>query len=184
MDRSIILTFGLPGVGKTTLVKSFVSSNQGWIRLSGGDLISQGMQEADRDKVRDSTPEELFESQLKLVQNFQLKLPQIFQNILFDGHCLVKMADGGLYQIPVEIIKELSPTAILFIDGSAETILKRRANDAQRPNREQESAEEIDQRRKVSMEICHKYSKELGIPFTVLYEPTNEKFQAEILPTS
>ncbi|MFZ2587127.1 MAG: AAA family ATPase [Alphaproteobacteria bacterium] len=175
-DRQIVLVFGLPAVGKTTLIGGFISHNPAWFRISGGDLIKQGMSEADRDSLRVQGIGQVEENQIVLINNFHKTLVNTpNKNILFDGHCLVNTG-GKLYTIPTHVIQSISPNKIILLDADTPIIIARRLQDKLRPNREKETEEEVNKRRMLSMNVCQTYGKELDIPVIVLTNPSPEEF--------
>ncbi len=180
-DRRIVLVVGLPGVGKTTLVRSFTSNNPAWVRTSGGDLIQQNLLESERDSLRSHSGDEVYQNQLIILKNFEKLLAKEQRNIVFDGHCLVKTLTGEYYPIPTEIIEGIGPGRIILLDATPATIIARREADTARPNREVETEEEIRQRQQLSVATCQKYAETLGISFLHLVEPTPTAFTAAIV---
>lgn len=179
-SQKTIIVFGLPGAGKTTLIKDFIEVRKGFTRLSGGSLISENLSEQGRDYLRKQNEDQILSNQEKLVLNFLSKKNELSdRHIIFDGHCLVKDIDK-LVKVPVEIIKRLKPDIIIFVDEDSETIIDRRSNDSNRPGRENETIAQLNTNRDLQIEICKNYSKETGVPFKIIKSPTIEEFESLI----
>lgn len=179
-SQKTIIIFGLPGAGKTTLIKDFIEAREGFTRLSGGSLIGEDLPEQDRDYLRKQKEDEILSNQEKLVLKFLRKKRELSgQHIIFDGHCLVKDRNR-LMKVPVEIIGRLEPDIIIFIDEDSETIINRRINDSNRPDRENETIPQLNANRDLQIEICKDYSTEIGVPFKLIKSPTNQEFESLI----
>lgn len=127
--------------------------------------------------MRKQNAGQILSNQEKLVLNFLSKRGELSdQHIIFDGHCLVKDVDK-LVKVPVEIIKRLEPDIIIFIDENSETIIDRRSNDSNRPDRENETIAELNTNRDLKINICENYSTEACIPFEVIKSPTVKTFE-------
>ena len=175
-NQKIIIVFGLPGAGKTTLINSFIKTNDGFTRLSGGTLINEALSEQDRDYLRKQNKEEILSNQEKLVFNFHRNKKRLAgQNIIFDGHCLIKDKEQQV-EVPAEIIRRLEPDLIIFVDEDLETIVKHRTMDPNRPNRESETIKDLKVIRKLQLKICEEYSTKIGVPFKNLQSPTIKNF--------
>lgn len=173
-NTKIILVFGLPGAGKTTLIKGITDSSDLYHRLSGGSLINAELPQEDRDKLRKLGENQILINQEKLILNFQSKLKQLRgKKIIFDGHCVVKDSDQ-IVEIPVTVIQRLTPDLIIFVDEDPQIISERRLGDASRPDRERESIEQLKAQRDLQVSICKNYSEALKVPFKVLPAPSLE----------
>lgn len=178
--QTVIVVFGLPGAGKTTLITGFTEENNKYRRLSGGSLINDDLPEEERDRLRKAGADDVLINQKTLVHNFKNKKKMLSgHHILFDGHCVVKSAEG-LTEIPTDVIRGLDPDIILFIDEDSETIIKRRLEDKSRPNRDKETKAELDANREKQLLVCTQYSKELGVPFKILKSPSLKDFENAI----
>lgn len=179
-NQKIILVFGLSGVGKSTLIHEFLENRNDFIRVSGGSLIDCNKKTEHRDELRTLAPCEILENQKQLIKNFSsIKKELCNKHIVFDGHCIIKNG-ASITEVPVDIIKNLFPNIIIFVEGTAEEIIERRKKDSTRPNREIETAAQIEEGILLQKSICSKYSSELGVPLKVIYASEIDKF-AEII---
>jgi len=171
-----VLVFGLPGVGKTTLISNVLDCAHDCVRLSGGSLIQGELSEEDRDDLRKLSKGEVLSNQELLVFNFKKKKEKLaYKHILFDGHCVIKNGDQ-LVEISVEVMRRLEPDMIIFLDEDSETIVERRKNDNNRPDREQETLADINKNRGLQLSICKKYVEELNIPLKIIVSSSVEEF--------
>lgn len=182
-NQKIVAVFGLSGVGKSTLIKNVLENRSDFVRVSGGNLINNYLSTQNRDQLRKLTKSKVLNNQEVLISNFiETKKTLKGKHIIFDGHCLIKNGEA-LTEIPTEVVKRISPNIIIFIDGTAEEVIKRRREDSLRPNREIETASQIDENRFLQKSICSKYSSELSIPLEIIYTSELDKF-SEILNTN
>lgn len=176
-NQKVAIVFGLPGVGKTTLIECFLSTRNDFIRLSGGSLINGELSEQERDILRKESKDQVLSNQNILLFNFRKERAKLRdKHIIFDGHCLVKSGDS-ITVIPVDVIHGLEPDIIIFLDEPTEVIIDRRNRDETRPGREHESASDIDKNRDMQIGVCKDYSSKLNIPLTILTSPTLEDIQ-------
>lgn len=175
--QKIVIVFGLPGAGKTTLIESALEKRNDFIRLSGGSLINAELPEHERDLLRRENTDQVLLNQKILLFNFRKKRAELKdKHIIFDGHCLVKSEDS-VTVIPIGVIQGLEPDIIIFVDEASDVIIDRRNRDQTRPNREVESISDIDKNREMQIEICKDYSGRLNIPLEILTSPTLEDIE-------
>lgn len=158
--------FGLSGVGKTTLIKQFLSMNAGYLHLLASTLIKQGLADPDAhiDSLRLRDAGGIDENQQALVREFSKERSnQPDMSILFDGHLIID-TDKELIDIPYEVISSLNLTKILAVTASGEDILNHRKKDAKR-NRPQRTLDEINKQQERSTRLCIDYADRLGVAF-------------------
>ena len=170
--QKVGVVFGLPGVGKTTLIESLLKTRNDFARLSGGSLINTELSAEERDVLRQQTKDQVMSNQNMLLFNFRKQKADLKdKHIIFDGHCAVKSGDS-ITVIPVDVIQGLETDIIIFLDEPSDVIIDRRNRDKSRPNREVESASDIDKNRELQIKICRDYSNTLNIPLEILTSPT------------
>jgi len=182
--RKNVSLFGVTGVGKTTLTKGFIARHAGWIRVSGGDMIMKTLgqlPEEERDKLRDVDGRSSRRNQRLILQNFRQTWAETTENILFDGQCAVRAADGALRPIPAIVTVGMGVTKVIYLEVPPGEILLRREKDKQRPDREVETLDELIARMVVSQEICRRYAEKAGVPFVHLSSPTEDEFAEAVL---
>jgi len=126
----IIVVTGIPGVGKTTVMKraaegmdiQFVTFGTVMIEIAKEMGLVQN-----RDEMRKLSLEQQRELQIKTAE----KVAQM-KNVIVDTHCTVKTPKGYMPGLPEWVIKKLNPTAIVIVEADAEEIYNRRAKDTTR----------------------------------------------------
>ena len=179
--KKVILVFGLPGAGKSTIINEVVRSNPLLIRLSGGSLIGKDLTEAERDHLRKLGANEILKNQELLVLGFLKAVAEnLGKTIIFDGHCIVK--DGeNLVEVPTDIIARLTPSLIVFLNPLAEDIVSRRLGDVNRPEREPETVAQIEKLQARQIALCQEYSRSLNVPLQIISDPSVDKFRSVIM---
>jgi adenylate kinase len=179
--NSISLLFGLPGAGKTTALTKIVPTLPNLVRLSGGSLIATELSTESRDSLRKIATDKILLNQEKLVLNFHQTVMQMTgKHVVFDGHCIIKNG-AQIVEIPLSVIERLCPDRLLFFDVSPEVIIEQRRGDSFRPDRETETASELEHIRQRELQLCSQYTGHLDIPFLII---TQENELVEALTTN
>ena len=136
----VIVVTGIPGVGKTTVMKNAAEGMDVEFVTFGTvmiDIAKEMNLVEDRDEMRKLTLELQKELQIKTAE----KVAKM-KNVIVDTHCTVKTPKGYMPGLPEWVIKKLNPTAIVVVEADPEEIYNRRTNDATR-NRDPDSIEKI-----------------------------------------
>ena len=175
----IIAVFGVSGVGKSTLINSFIELNPSWAHLQAGDLIRTELKNVDRDKLRLKGNEAILKNQYLMIDAFWKEVEaKNLSKIIFDGHSIIDTGDG-VVEIPVEVIKAIKPTKILFIQVDGEIVLNRRSQDSSR-DRPILSKEQIEVQQEYALKQADMYSKALSIPISIITNPEIEELCKQI----
>ena len=136
----IIVVTGIPGVGKTTVMKN-AAEGMDIKFVTFGTVMAEIAKEMgfvkDRDEMRKLTLEQQKELQIKSAEKVAS-----MGNVILDTHCTIKTPRGYMPGLPEWVIKKLNPTAIVIVEADPEEIYNRRANDPTR-NRDPDSKEQI-----------------------------------------
>jgi len=171
----IVAVFGLSGVGKSWLIERYAMHScvlhvqasqllrEAKAALSGGRVTSEELRAGD-----------VLDNQALLIRAFAHVRETAAKPIIFDGHCVV---DNGaeLLEIPAEVIAGLAISHLVFVEGSAIDIIKRRKNDKTRV-RPTRSEDELVRHQQCAKAICEAYSKSLAIPLTIVPASDEEAF--------
>jgi len=170
-----ILIFGLPGVGKTTFIECAANISENFQRVSGGELIQKGLQEAQRDQLREKSEDHIISNQNLLVDNFREYRKKSTKNLLFDGHCIVSN-DSKIVEIPAEIISRLNPDKLILIEDNPHEIVSRRELDVSRPNRQIQEHTEVARLQERQRLLCKAYSEKIDMDLIILESPSKASF--------
>ena len=124
-----IAVFGISGVGKSRIC-AILAARLGLAHAQASDLLKRAKLEESGGAVssEDLRKGSVFDDQTMLVTSFRTFAAEKSRNILFDGHSLIDN-DDTLIGIPLEVIKAISPAAVLFLCDEPQTIAGRRAAD-------------------------------------------------------
>jgi len=160
----VVGVFGISGVGKTTLVERVVAGRVGWARVSAGSFVQDIRPGLTRDALRASAGEEFHENQMAIVEGLhRLRAGLNVEVLLFDGHLVI---DNGwdLVEVPLDVVRRLELSAVVFIEDVPETIVERRAADGGR-ERAERSEEHIANEQSTSRRVASSYAYALAVPF-------------------
>lgn len=174
----IITVFGLSGVGKSTLIRTFLSSAPQWTHLQAGSLIKEALASVDRDALRLVGNEQIMANQKLMIGKFWGKVKTANGPIIFDGHSVIDTGNE-LLKIPTEIIQQLSPQRIVFISASPLIIKERRDADTAR-KRPELSEETLGVQQEAAFSQAKIYADEIKIPLHRLESPDSEQFATVI----
>ena len=162
-----IAIFGISGVGKSTIIKEFITHAPSWRHLQAGQLIKSELKHIGHDKLRLEGNEAILKNQYLMIKAFWREVNiQKLTKIIFDGHSII---DTGIeiLRIPADVIKALKPTKLLFIKVEPKIILDRRSKDTSR-NRPLLSIQEIGVQQNIALEQFKFYTEEFKLPNFIL----------------
>lgn len=163
---SVIVVTGIPGVGKTTVMKKAAEGMNIDFVTMGSVMIdiakSLGIVK-DRDDMRKIT--------LKQQQDLQIKTAEKISkmgNVIVDTHCTIKTPQGYMPGLPEWVITKLKPQTIVLVEASPEEIYNRRLNDKSR-NRDPDTKEEITQHQQINRAAAMAYSAISGSTVKIVF---------------
>ena len=161
---SIILVFGVSGVGKTFSCEDFASRHPEWLYLRASALLA---------KVTKETPETLrTEAEDSIRSNQSLlgdalraaRIGRVDRPVLLDAHAVIDN-EKGLVEVPIQAVADLGGDAIILLEALAEDLAVRRLESIRRrPGRtiEQLKLEIAAENRTVAA-----YARKLNIPLAL-----------------
>lgn len=167
MKRKIVAIIGISGVGKTTLLKSYVRKHRSVVTISASGLLKRRLSLTDPEKLRTATSATIQSNQDRLVQAFgDFKSSTPNTHILFDGHAIIDN-DESIVTIPTEIYRALAPDLIIFVVDDPNLIALRRDADSkrQRPSR---SPQELEQHQELARKTTYDYGHSLSVPCSTI----------------
>ncbi len=163
---SVIVVTGIPGVGKTTVMKQAAEGMDITFVTFGTVMFDiareQGMVK-DRDDMRKLTLDQQRELQIQTAE----KTAQM-SNVIVDTHCTVKTPKGYMPGLPEWVITRLKPTAIVLVEADPQEIYNRRAKDTSR-NRDPDSPEKIAEHQQINRAAAMAYAALSGATVKIVY---------------
>jgi len=162
----LIVVTGIPGVGKTTVMKKAAEGMDIEFVTFGtvmSDMAIETELVKDRDEMRKLTLEQQKELQIKSAEKIAS-----MGNIILDTHCTVKTPKGYMPGLPEWVIKRINPTAIVVVEADPEEIYNRRANDPLR-NRDPDTVEQIAEHQMMNRAVAMAYSALSGATVKIVF---------------
>ncbi|NOR17710.1 adenylate kinase [candidate division WOR-3 bacterium] len=166
----VIVVTGIPGVGKTTVMKEAAEGIDIQFVTFGtvmADIAIEMNLVKDRDEMRKLTLEQQKELQIKTAE----KVAKI-DNVIVDTHCTVKTPKGYMPGLPEWVIKKLNPTAIVVVEADPEEIYNRRSKDITR-NRDPDSKEKIAEHQQMNRAAAMTYATLSGATVKIVFNHDN-----------
>lgn len=166
----VIVVTGIPGVGKTTVMKKAAEGMDIQFVTMGTVMFEiaheQGLVQ-DRDDMRKLTLEQQRELQIKAAEKVGS-----MKNVILDTHCSIKTPKGYMPGLPEWVVKRINPAAIVLVEADPEEIFNRRANDATR-NRDPDSKEEIAEHQMMNRAAAMAYAALTGSTVKIVFNHDN-----------
>jgi adenylate kinase len=174
--KRILIVVGVPGVGKTTVIKKVEallnkSGDKNSVVVFGTIMLSEAkkMGISDRDDIRKLNVNEQKELQNKASDYIRTIKDEI---IIVDTHLFIRTPSGFLPGIPENVIKKLKPTNLVLISASPEEIMERRATDNSR-ERDLISIEDINRELDLARSMISTISVLSSAPFEIVNNRSN-----------
>jgi len=166
----VVVVTGIPGVGKTTVMKEAAEGIDVQFVTFGtvmADIAIEMNLVQDRDEMRKLTLEQQKELQIKTAE----KVAKM-DNVIVDTHCTVKTPKGYMPGLPEWVIKKLNPTAIVVVEADPEEIYSRRSKDITR-NRDPDSKEKIAEHQQMNRAAAMAYATLSGATVKIVFNHDN-----------
>ena len=166
----VVVVTGIPGVGKTTVMKK-AAKGMDIEFVTFGTVMEEIAKETglvkDRDEMRKMTLKQQKDLQIKTAEKVAKK-----ENVIVDTHCTIKTPKGYMPGLPEWVIKKLNPTAIVIVEADPEEIYNRRANDPTR-NRDPDSKEQINEHQQINRAAAMAYAALTGSTVKIVFNHDN-----------
>ena len=162
----VIVVTGIPGVGKTTVMKRAAEGLDMEFVTFGTVMIDIAKEMGlvkDRDEMRKLTLEQQKELQIRSAEKVAS-----MGNVILDTHCTVKTPKGYMPGLPEWVLKKLKPTAIVVVEADPDEIYNRRAKDTTR-NRDPDSIEQIAEHQQINRAAAMAYATLTGATVKIVY---------------
>jgi adenylate kinase len=166
----VIVVTGIPGVGKTTVMKQAAEGIDIKFVTFGSVMIDIAKEMGlvkDRDEMRKLTLDQQKDLQIRSAEKVAS-----MGDVILDTHCTVKTPKGYMPGLPEWVLKKLKPTAIVVVEADPDEIFNRRAKDATR-NRDPDSEEEIAEHQQINRAAAMSYATLTGATVKIVFNHDN-----------
>ena len=167
----VIVVTGIPGVGKTTVMKKAAEGMDIRFVTMGTvmfEIASESGLVKDRDDMRKLSVEEQKELQIKAAEKIAS-----MENVILDTHCTIKTPQGYMPGLPEWVVNKLKPQSIVLVEADPEEIYNRRKSDKSR-NRDPDTTEEINEHQMINRAIAMAYSALSGSTVKIVFNHDNK----------
>jgi adenylate kinase len=162
----VIVVTGIPGVGKTTVMKQAAEGIDIKFVTFGSVMIDIAKEMGlvkDRDEMRKLTLDQQKDLQIRSAEKVAS-----MGDVILDTHCTVKTPKGYMPGLPEWVLKKLKPTAIVVVEADPDEIFNRRAKDSTR-NRDPDSEEEIAEHQQINRSAAMSYATLTGATVKIVF---------------
>ncbi len=164
---------GVPGVGKTTVLKRLKEKTSEWKIITFGDLVFDVFEKEfgikDRDKIRFSSIEMQTMAQEKAFK----KLKKIAdKKTILDTHPSIMTGKGYLPGLPFKYLKELDVDLLILLSATPEEIFARRVFDLSRKRIADLNV--IKEHLMLNISFVSSYAAYKGIPAAIIHNKSGE----------
>jgi len=166
----VIVVTGIPGVGKTTVMKKAAEGMDIQFVTFGSVMIDIAREEGlvqDRDDMRKLTLTQQKDLQVKTAEKVSG-----MGNVIVDTHCSVKTPQGYMPGLPEWVVRKLNPSSVVVVEADPEEIFNRRAKDTTR-NRDPDTTDEIAEHQFVNRAAAMAVATMTGATVKIVYNHDN-----------
>ncbi|MFW6121913.1 MAG: adenylate kinase [Petrotogales bacterium] len=166
----VVVVTGIPGVGKTTVMKKAAEGMDIQFVTFGTvmiDIAKEMNLVKDRDEMRKLSLEQQNELQIKTAE----KVADM-KNVIVDTHCTIKTPKGYMPGLPEWVIKKLNPATIVIVEADPEEIYNRRTKDTTR-DRDPDTKEKIAEHQQINRSIAMAYAALTGASVKIVFNHDN-----------
>ena len=177
----LVVMTGVPGVGKSTVVKKAFEKAGGKISyemINYGDIMLGIAQEKKMVSHRDEMRKLPVASQREIQKDAAIKIRKMAdeRNIILDTHSTIETPKGYIPGMPEWVLRELRPECIVVLESPPEDINKFRKKDLHDDfrRREVDNLEGIKRHQDVNRVVALSYSVLTGTPIKIIWKPDGQ----------
>ena len=183
MGQKTIIVTGIPGVGKTTVLKELIKlakNEKQHIKIFNYGLM---MLEAAKNRGEKIERDKLRHMPLKTQQRLQdeaaieiAKRTKAVDTSIIDTHMIVRTENGYWSGLPLNILEKLNPHLLILVESEPKEILSRRTKDETR-SRDKVMKDEIKQEINFSRYVAASCATLTGAPVLMVKNPSGEQLK-------
>ncbi len=170
----MIIVMGLPGAGKSTVLKGIEGEVK---QVNYGTLMFGIAKEKFGVTERDAMRKLPLESQKEVQAAVAEKLSNENGKVVLDTHCSVKTAKGYLPGLPFELLSRLKVEGVVLITANPQEVFERRSKDASRV-RDEETLEDVQEHDSMNRALLAAYAAHRGCPAKIIYNAQGKAGEA------
>ena len=184
----MVVMTGVPGVGKSTVVKTaFKHAEEKGVKLgyelvNFGDVMLTAAEAAGLVKHRDEMRRLPVERQHEIQRKAAVEIRRMADKgrVILDTHASIETPRGFIPGMPEWVLRELKPDVIVVLESRPEDINKFRKKDlgGDFRRREVDNLEGIERHQSVNRSIAMAYSVLTGTPIKIIWKPEGTLPQA------
>lgn len=128
----MIILMGVPGVGKSSVLKAIEEKRPDYRIVNYGDLMLEIFKEKYNVQNRDAMRKASIAQQKEVQEAVAQKLAAMEGKTILDTHCSIQTPKGYLPGLPFELLKKLKVERLVLLSADIDEIFNRRKNDSTR----------------------------------------------------
>ena len=162
----MIIVMGLPGAGKSTVMKGVSADvkmqNYGTLMF---EIAKEKFGISNRDEIRKLPVGQQKEVQAAVAE----KLASESGKVVLDTHCSIKTPKGYLPGLPFELLSKVNVEALVLITAKPEEVFARRGNDSSRERSDDITLEDVQEHDNMNRALLAAYAAHRGCPAKIIY---------------
>lgn len=178
--RKLVVVTGIPGVGKSTVLKKVVQlSNNGVKVVNYGTVMLKIAEKYGKTLHRDFIRTQSVEFQRKIQEEAAQEISNMAKDgtVIVDTHMIIKTKDGYLPGLPHHVLRILNPNCLIIIEADPNEIVQRREMDKSRV-RDRALVDEIYEELMLSRSYASACSVFTGAPLKIIKNPQGKIHEA------
>jgi adenylate kinase len=163
----VVILSGIPGAGKTTVIKKALEKKPMQFVTYGTvmfEIAQKKMGVDDRDAMRTLSVE-----QQRQLQEITADQVAEMGDVVVDTHCTIKTPAGYLPGFPYSILKRLNPRLIVLVEASPQEIAARRNKDKDVRQRDKDTVAEIEEHQMMNRMAAVTYAILVGSTVEIVH---------------
>lgn len=183
VERSLVVVTGIPGVGKTTVLRGLERVAEGAglkLKIVTFSTVMLNIAKSEgKTFERDGLRKLPISKQRDLQRRAAVEIAGMVQGnetLIVDTHMVVRTGVGYWSGLPQNVLDELKPNLLVLLEADPREVLQRRAGDNSR-SRDRVAIDEIVDEMSVARSIAASCATFTGAPFKVIKNPTGRKME-------